>query len=239
MSAQRTNQRLKNMSMRKIIAAAFVSLDGVMQAPGGPTEDPTGGFKYGGWLAPIGDGDEVMKTIGSLFFNGPFDLLLGRRTYDIFSAYWPFVEANSEEKPIGDVFDRARKYVVTRGEKPLPWQNSERLTSIDAVAQVKQGDGPNLIIQGSSTLYPQLLAAGLIDRLILMTFPVVLGSGKRLFGEHAPGGAMRMIDHVVSKRGNIVATYEPAGEVKTGSFASPEPSAAEIARRKAMADGSW
>jgi dihydrofolate reductase len=223
--------------MRKIIGAAFLSLDGVMQAPGGPTEDPTGGFKYGGWLAPIGDGDEVLKTIGDLFFNRPFDLLLGRRTYDIFAAFWPYVEGN--EKPMGGRFDSAHKYVVTRGEKPLTWQNSERVTSIDAVARVKSGDGPDLIIQGSSTLYPQLLAAGLIDRLILMTFPVVLGSGKRLFGEHAPGSTMRMVDHIVSAGGNIVATYEPAGAVKTGTFPSPEPSEAEIARRKAMADGTW
>ena len=223
--------------MRKIIGAAFVSLDGVMQGPGGPTEDPTGGFKYCGWLAPIGDGDEVLKTIGDLFFNGPFDLLLGRRTYDIFAAFWPY--AAGDEKPMGDMFDRARKYVVTRGDKPLTWQNSERLKSIEAVARLKNGDGSDLIIQGSTTLYPQLLAAGLIDRLILMTFPVVLGSGKRLFGEGTSAGTMRMINHVVSLRGNIVATYEPAGPVKIGAFASPDPSKAELARRKAMADGTW
>ena len=223
--------------MRKIIGAAFVSMDGVMQGPGGPTEDPTGGFEYCGWLAPVGDGDEVMKTIGELFFNGPFDLLLGRRTYDIFAGYWPYAEGN--EKPMGELFDRVRKYVVTRGEKPLSWQNSERLANIEAVARVKNGDGPNLIIQGSSTLYPQLLAAGLIDRLILMMFPVLLGGGKRLFGEGMPSGTLRMIDHVVSARGNIVATYEPAGPVEIGSFASPEPSEAEIARRKAMAEGTW
>ena len=221
--------------MRKIIGAAFVSLDGVMQAPGGTTEDPTGGFKYSGWLPPYAD-EAIGKTVGELF-NRSFDLLLGRRTYDIFAAFWPYAEGN--EKPMGEMFDRVRKYVVTRGEKPLKWQNSERVTSIEAVARLKNGDGPDLIIQGSSTLYPQLLAAGLIDRLILMTFPVVLGSGKRLFGEHTPSGAMRMIDHMVSPRGTIVASYEPAGAVKTGRFASPEPSEAEIARRKAMADGTW
>ena len=217
--------------MRNIIGAAFVSLDGVMQAAGGPT----GGFKYGGWMQPVDD-EVIGKTTGDLL-NGSFDLPLGRRTYDGFAAFRPYAKGN--EKPMGEMFDRVRKYVVTRGEKPLTWQNSERVTSIEAVARVKNGDGPDLIIQGSSTLYPQLLAAGLIDRLILMTFPVVLGSGKRLFGEHTPGSAMRMIDHVVSERGNIVATYEPAGPVKIGSFASPEPSAAEIARRKAMADGTW
>ena len=171
-------------------------------------------------------GDEASgKTIGNLF-NRSFDLLLGRRTYDIFAAFWPYY-AEGPAKPIAETFNRARKYVVTRDEKPLSWKNSERVGSIEALARLKNGDGPELIIQGSSTLYPQLLAAGLIDRLILMTFPVVLGSGKRLFGEHSPGSAMRMVDHMVSSRGNIVATYEPAGEIKTGSFASPEPSEAE------------
>lgn len=221
--------------MRKIIGAAFLSLDGVMQAGGGPTEDPTGGFKYGGWMQPIDD-EAIGKKVGDLF-NRSFDLLLGRRTYDIFAAFWPYVEGN--HKPMGEMFDRVRKYVVTRGQKPLTWQNSERVASMEAVARVKNGDGPDLIIQGSSTLYPQLLAAGLIDRLILMTFPLVLGSGKRLFGEGTQGRTMRMIDHMVTPRGTIVASYEPAGAVKTGSFASPEPSEAEIVRRKAMADGTW
>ena len=163
------------------------------------------------------------------------DLLLGRRTYDIFGAFWPYAESN----PMGEMFDQARKYVVTRGQKPLTWQNSERLTSIEAVARVKNGDGPDLIIQGSSTLYPQLLAAGLIDRLTLLTYPVVLGSGKRLFGAGTPGGTLRMVDHLVSPEGTIIATYEPAGPVKTGTFATAEPSEAEIARRKAIADGTW
>ena len=222
--------------MRKIIGFAFVSLDGVMQAGGGPTEDPTGGFKYGGWMPPHSD-EASGKKVGDLF-KGSFDLLVGRRTYDIFAAFWPYY-AEGPAKPIAESFNRARKYVITRGEKPLTWQNSERMTSIEAVARLKNGDGSDLIIQGSSTLYPQLLAAGLIDRLTLMTFPVVLGGGKRLFGEGTQGGTMRMIDHMVSSRGVIVATYEPAGEVKTGSFASPEPSEAEIARRKAMAAGTW
>lgn len=221
--------------MRKIIGAAFVSLDGVMQASGETTEDPTGGFKYSGWLPPYAD-EASGKTIGELF-NRSIDLLLGRRTHDIFAAFWPYAKGN--EKPMGEMFDRVRKYVVTRDEKPLTWQNSERVRSIEAVAQLKSGEGLELIIQGSSTLYPQLLAAGLIDRLILMTFPVVLGSGKRLFGEGTSSGAMRMTDHMVSPRGTIVANYEPAGPAKLGSFASPEPSEAEISRRKAMADGTW
>lgn len=221
--------------MRKIIGAASVSLDGVVQAPGGTTEDPTGGFMYGGWLPSVSD-EASAKTVHDLF-NRSFDLLLGRRTYDIFAAFWPYAEGNG--KPMGEMFDRVRKYVVTRGEKPLTWQNSERVPSIEAVARLKDGEGPDLIIQGSSTLYPQLLAAGLVDRLMLMTFPLVLGDGKRLFGEGTSSGAMRMIDHVVSAGGTIIASYEPAGPVKLGSFVSPEPSEAEISRRRAMAGGTW
>ena len=221
--------------MRKVIGAAFVSLDGVMQAPGGPEEDPTGGFELGGWLFGYFD-EAVGATVDSLF-GGEFDLLLGRRTYDIFAAYWPSVD--DDEHGIGARFDRAAKYVFTRGGRPLDWQNSHRLASLDALAELKRGGGPDLIIQGSSTLYPQLLAAGLIDRLVLMTFPVVLGSGKRLFGDGTLPRSMRMIDHEVSPRGNVVATYEPDGEVEPGSFAASEPTAAECERRARIAEGNW
>ena len=222
--------------MRKIIGAAFVSLDGVMQAPGGPDEDKSGGFEHGGWLANYFD-EEAGHRIDALF-GGPFDLLLGRRTYDIFAAYWPFVESE-EDKIIGDRFDRAAKYVLTRGDQPLDWQNSHRLETLDALAELKRGDGPDLVIQGSSTLYPQLLGAGLIDRLTLMIFPVVLGRGKRLFGDDTPARSMRMVEHLVSPAGNIFATYEPAGEVETGSFATIEPSPAELERREKIAAGTW
>lgn len=222
--------------MRRIIGAAFTSLDGVIQAPGGPTEDPSGGFDLGGWLAGYFD-EEVGKAIDALF-GGPFDLLLGRRTYDIFAAYWPFVD-EEEENGIGARFDRAAKYVVTRGGQSLDWENSHRVASLDALAELKKGDGPDLIIQGSSTLYPQLLGAGLLDRLTLMIFPVILGSGKRLFGDGTPAGSMRMVEHRVTARGNIIATYEPAGAVEPGSFATIEPSAAEIARQEKIASGRW
>jgi len=221
--------------MRKIIGATFVSLDGVMQAPGGPTEDPTGGFDKGGWLAPFFD-EATGDTIDRIF-QEPFDLLLGRRTYDVFAAYWPYAEG--ENKPMGELFDRVGKYVVTRGDAPLEWQNSQRVESMDALAELKRGDGRDLVIQGSSTLYPQLLAAGLIDRLTLMTFRLVLGKGKRLFGEGTPARTMKMIDHKVSANGNIIATYEPEGEVQTGTFASPDPSAAELERRQKMDAGTW
>ncbi|MEA3010432.1 MAG: hypothetical protein QOJ91_2124 [Sphingomonadales bacterium] len=221
--------------MRRIIAACFVSLDGVMQAPGAPSEDPTGGFELGGWLAPFFDeavGEEIDKL-----FTPPFDLLLGRRTYDIFAAFWPYNA--SEPDGIGQLFDRASKYVVTRGDQRLDWQNSHRVESLDALAELKRGEGPDLVIQGSGTLYPQLLSAGLIDRLTLMTFPVILGSGKRLFGDGTPPAAMRMVEHKVTARGNIIAAYEPGGAVQPGSFATKEPSAAEIERRRKIEEGTW
>jgi dihydrofolate reductase len=221
--------------MRRIIGAAFVSLDGVMQAPGGPNEDPTGGFAHGGWLAPIFD-EAVGRRIGRLF-GGEFDLLLGRRTYDIFAAYWPF--APDEAKDIRDPFNRATKFVVTGSAGPLAWENSERLANIEAVAAAKRTPGPDLVIQGSSSLYPQLLAAGLLDELVLMIFPIVLGTGKRLLGDGTPPATMRVVEQEVTAAGTIIAAYEPAGGVPTGSFAAPEPSAREIERQRMIAGGTW
>jgi dihydrofolate reductase len=221
--------------MRKIIGAVFGSLDRVMQAPGGPDEDRTDDFKLGGWLPKVGD-DAVGERVDKLF-TPPFDLLLGRRTYDIFAAYWPY--ATGEGKSLGERFDRAAKYVVTGGDQRLDWQNSHRLESIDAIADLKRGEGPDLIIQGSGTLYPQLLRAGLLDRLTLMTFPLILGSGKRLFGDGTPPGAMRMVEHQITPGGNIIATYQPDGAVETGSFQAEEPSAAELDRREKVEQGTW
>jgi dihydrofolate reductase len=221
--------------MRSIIGAVFVSLDGVMQAPGGPDEDTTGGFKLGGWLARFFD-EAVGERIDTLF-TPPFDLLLGRRTYDIFAAFWPY---NADEAGgIGERFDNASKYVVTGSGQSLDWQNSHRLGGLADIAELKRGEGPDLIIQGSGTLCPQLLAAGLIDRLILMTFPVILGSGKRLFGDGTIPGAMRLVEHQITEGGNIIATYRPDGPVETGSFATGEPSAAERGRRKKIEEGIW
>ena len=221
--------------MRNVIGAAFLSLDGVMQAPGGPNEDPTGGFALGGWLFDYFD-EAVGARIDALF-AGDFDLLLGRRTYDIFAAFWPFAEG--EEASLGRSFDSAAKYVVTRGTQDLAWQNSHRLADLDALAEVKRGEGPDLIIQGSSTLYPQLLAAGLIDRLVLMTFPVVLGAGKRLFGDGTAPRSMKMLDYQVTPGGTIIAEYAPAGDVTPGSFAATAPSPAELERQRRIADGRW
>jgi dihydrofolate reductase len=212
--------------MRKLTGAVFQSLDGVMQAPGAPEEDRSGGFRFGGWLAGIYD-EEFGEEIDRLF-AGPFDLLLGRRTYDIFAAYWPY----NQDHPIGATFQRINKYVLTHSDQPLDWDNSHRVDSIEAIARLKQSEGADLVIQGSGTLYPQLLEAGLIDRLTLMTFPLVLGEGKRLFGAGTPPRAMRMAEHRVTAAGTVIAAYEPVGEVRTGSFATKEPSEAELERRE-------
>lgn len=219
---------------RKIIGAAFMSLDGVMQAPGGPTEDPSGGFAFGGWLFGVDD-DEIDEKIGELF-NRPFALLLGRRTYDIFAAYWPYIP---EENPVAASFSRIAKFVLTRSDMPLEWGGSQRLSSIDAVAALKASDGPDLIIQGSSTIYPQLLERGLIDQLHLIVAPILLGSGKKLFGEGTPPINLRVVAQKVSRKGSLIATYEPAGEPRIGTLDGPQPSEREIARQKKIVEGSW
>jgi len=214
---------------RKIIGGVFQSLDGVIQAPGGPTEDWTGGFTLGGWSFHYWD--EMMGNAMGALFGGPFDLLLGRKTYEIFAAHWPYV---GEDEPIGAAFDAANKYVVTHSGDPLDWQNSHHVPTIDAIAAIKAGDGPDILIQGSSTLYPQLFAAGLIDRLFVMTFPVVIGGGKRLFGPGTPPFAMKLVKHEVATTGVTMATYEPAGDIPIGSFQQKEPSEREVARQERM-----
>jgi len=222
---------------RKITGGVFLSLDGVMQAPGGPTEDTTGGFDEGGWVFKIWD-EEVGETIGSLF-SGDYDLLLGRRTYDIFAAYWPYAEDNN--KQMSEDFGRAGKHVLTRGEQVLPWENSHRLSGIDDVAKLKQTDGPNLVIQGSSTIYPGLLAAGLIDELILMTYPVILGFGKRLFGDGTPVDLLELTDHRVTAKGTIVTKYKPGGVLPPYPPEGPIPvtSDREVERQARMTAGTW
>jgi len=220
--------------LRRIIGATFVSLDGVMQGPGGPTEDPTGGFQLSGWLPPVGD-EAIDQKIGEIF-GRPFDLLLGRRTYEIFAAYWPY--ANDQMKDIRDPFNACTKYVVTHRDQALEWENSRRVC-IEDLHAIKQSDGGDIVIQGSGTLYPQLLDAGLIDELTLMISPVVLGPGKRLFGDGTPPRTLRMTEHRVSDGGSIIATYQPAGPVEIGTYATEPPSERERARQAEMAEGSW
>ncbi|TGP19211.1 MULTISPECIES: dihydrofolate reductase family protein [unclassified Mesorhizobium] len=213
--------------MRKIIAATFVSLDGVMQAPGGPEEDPVGGFKFGGWTFHYFD--EVAGAGLDELFSKPFALLLGRRTYDIFAAYWPY-----QKDPIADAFNPATKYVATHRPDSLTWQNTQSLGP-DVVArlrELKQEDGPDLLIQGSGNLIQTLLANGLIDEIRLMTFPLLLGKGKRLFGDDAMPAAFKLVRSQATSTGVVMATYERGGEIKTGSFATEQPSEAELERRK-------
>lgn len=213
--------------MRTITGAAFISLDGVMQAPGAPNEDRTGGFEGGGWLFPFSD--EALANQISTVFHGSFDLLLGRRTYEIFAAYWPYIP---DDNPIAAMFRKARKYVLTSSADTLDWDGSHRLADLDALVALKQEDGPDLVIQGSTTLYPQLFERGLIDRLITMTAPVVLGQGKKMFGADTMATRLRLIEHRLTSTGMSLATYEPAGEVGTGMFGEDNPSEAELARRE-------
>ena len=221
--------------MRKLTGAAFISLDGVIQGPGGPTEDMTGGFEQGRWAFGVGD-DVINPVLGGLF-EPPYALLLGRRTYDIFAAYWPFVEG--EMAGMGEALTAADKYVVTRSNQPLAWANSHRLDGVAAVGTLKESDGPDLLIQGSSTLYPPLLADGLIDELVLMTFPVLLGAGKRLFSEETQPGALRLLDQWVGAKGVIVTRWAPDGPVPTAGHPNPSTSAQEVERQRRMKEGSW
>lgn len=216
--------------MRKIIAAAFVSLDGIMQAPGGPEEDPTGGFKFGGWVAPLWD-EKMGEIIGEMF-SKPFDLLLGRKTYDIFAAHWPYVE---KDDPIGPLFDRVTKFVATRNPDFKPtWQNSRTLgpDPVAALKELKQEDGPDLLTQGSTNFLKTLLAHGLVDEFKVSVFPVILGKGKRLFGDEARPMGLKLVSVQSSPSGIVAAKYVPDGEVRTGSFASETPTEAELERRR-------
>lgn len=217
--------------MRKVVAATFLSLDGVMQAPGGPEEDTAGGFSHGGWTFHYWD--EVMGEAMGKAFETPFDLLLGRRTYEIFAAHWPHA---GDEDPIAKVFNRVTKYVATSSDTPLTWQNSVALHDPAAeVAKLKQQDGPNLLIQGSSVLIQTLLKHDLIDEIDVMVFPLILGKGKRMFGEGALPAALKLVDSKASSTGVVMSRYRREGEIKTGSFAFDEPSEAELARRARMA----
>jgi len=220
--------------VRRLTGAVFISLDGVMQAPGGPDEDPTSGFALGGWTHPFFTGD--MGPFEGII-SGEYDLLLGRRTYDIFAAYWP----NNQDNPIGEKFQRINKYVLTHSDEPLTWENSHRLSgdTAAAVSELKKSEGRDLLIQGSSTLYPPLLSARLIDRLLLMTFPVLLGKGKSIFDDSLRPSRMKLTDHYVSGNGVTFTIYEPNGDVETGTFATKPPSQAEIELRERIKEGAW
>lgn len=215
--------------MRKVIATAFVSLDGVMQAPGGPQEDPAGGFKHGGWT--VNYWDDAMGQAMDGVFSAPFDLVLGRKTYEIFAAHWPHIK----DEPIAELFNRVTKYVATTSREPLSWNNSVAMRDAAVeIAKLKQQDGPTLLIQGSSQLIQTLLANDLIDEFTLLVFPLVLGSGKRLFGKGTSPAALKLVDTKVSTTGVTITTYQRAGAITVGSFALEQPTPAEIARREKM-----
>ena len=201
--------------MRKLTGAVFQSLDGVMQAPGGPDEDPSSDFRFGGWSFHFWD--ESLEKLFSKVIEADYDLLLGKRTYDIFAGYWP----DHQDMDVGAKFQRINKYVLTHSDEPLAWEHSHKLSgdTAEAVAELKRTDGRDLLIQGSSTLYGPLLAAGLIDRLVVMVFPVVLGGGKGIFDGSQAAGALKLVEHSISDKGVAFLAYEPAGDVPIGSFA--------------------
>jgi dihydrofolate reductase len=218
--------------MRKVIVSTFLSRDGVMQAPGGPEEDPTGGFTLGGWSVNFWD-DSMMQRMGEAMTEH-FDLLLGRKTYEIFAAHWPYVT----DDPGADALNRATKYVASRTLKELGWTNSVLIEGDvgEEVARLKGGSGPEIQVHGSGNLIQTLLEHHLVDEYRLWTFPVLLGSGKRLFETGTTPGTLRLVDVATSTTGVVMATYEPAGEIDVGSFALDEPTEAEIERRRRLAD---
>jgi dihydrofolate reductase len=218
--------------MRKLIASTFVSLDGVLQAPGGPEEDRTGGFAFGGWTFPFWD--EVAGRSMRGFDGKDRELVLGRRTYEIFEAYWPYQPADN---PIARNFNATRKHVASRTLQRLDWNNSTLLQGdvATAIAALKSQDGQDLQIIGSGNLMQTLHAAALIDEYNVWTFPVVLGRGKRLFEAGARPGALRLVASETSGTGVVMSTYVPAGEVPPGSFVQDAPSAKEVARRARLA----
>lgn len=200
--------------MRKIVVLTFITLDGVMQAPGGPEEDKTSNFTYGGWQAPYGD-EQFMKVMTKQL-SVPFDLLLGRVTYDIFASYWP---NHPEIEMVATPFNSCTKYVVSHKDIDLPWKNSRLITGdvVAALKDLKAGDGPMLQVHGSGNLVQTLLKHDLVDELWLKTYPLTLGSGKKLFEDGTIPAAFKLMESSVSSDGVIFANYKRAGEVKTGT----------------------
>jgi len=195
--------------MRKIIVIEFITLDGVMQAPGGPKEDTSGSFKYGGWVVPYSDeasGKVMVKQMA------PADLLLGRKTFEIFASYWP--EHADNWKGINDV----TKYVVSRTMKKSDWKNSVFLKSLAEIKKLKNSEGSDIKVWGSGNLVQLLLKHDLVDELWLKIYPITLGKGKKLFGDGTIPAALTLTESVVTPSGVIFANYKRAGEVKTGSF---------------------
>lgn len=201
--------------MRKIVVISMITLDGVMQGPGGPEEDSSDGFKYGGWTWPYSD--EISREVLKEEFSGEYDLLLGRKTYDLWKDYWP-----KQKGVIADPFNKATKYVVSHHDSDLSWDKTVLISGDDVAAKLKElkaGDGPMLSVQGSSNMIQTLLKNDLVDELHLRIYPITLGSGKRLFAEGTIPAAFKLTDTKTNSKGIIFAYYKRSGEVKTGSFA--------------------
>jgi dihydrofolate reductase len=201
--------------MRKLIVSTFLTLDGVMQAPGGPGEDDSDGFALGGWS--VNYWDEQMGQIMSEAMSTPFDLVLGRRTYDIFAAYWPHAPEEAGAKPLND----ATKYVASRSHPALDWGPSVLIEkdAAEGITALKKEDGPELQVHGSGNLIQTLMRYNLVDLYRLWSFPLVIGSGKRLFSDGTIPSGLKLVGNKVSTTGVVIGTYVPAGGIVTGSFA--------------------
>ena len=221
--------------MRNIVVGTFLTLDGVMQAPGGPEEDPTGGFVHGGWS--VNYWDDLMGQYMGESMGKPFDLLLGRKTYEIFAAHWSYLT----DDPAADALNRATKYVVSTTLDKAEWRTSilirpgERDVP-EQIRRLKEGDGPEIQVHGSGQLIQTLIKHDLVDRYRLWLFPLMLGTGKRLFANGTIPAGLRLVDSKTSTTGVIMATYERAGDINRGSFALEEPTEAEVERRRRLAD---
>ena len=219
--------------MRRIIVGAQVSMDGVMQAPGAPSEDPTRGFKFGGWAMPYLDevfGEEIDRVL-----TENCDLLLGRKTYEIFAAYWPYYDETASAGRIAKLFKRIKKYVVSRsGEVDTSWQGSVLLRDIAAVERLRAADGPSLVTQGSTELVHALFVNDLVDAISIFTIPVVLGGGKKLFADGSAPHSFRLTRSRVSSTGLLIGHYDRAGDIAIGDTGLDSPSDAERTRRERM-----
>jgi len=230
--------------MRKIIVQSFITLDGVMQSPGGPYEDQTGGFSYGGWAVNYFD-ESMMKFVGESNAK-PFALLLGRRTYEIFAAHWPYVnekhgenpKENALDDPFADALNAARKYVVSEVPLALSWNNTTTITGnvVEEIQKLKDEDGPELQMHGSANLIQTLLKHDLVDEFRLMIFPITLGGGKKLFADGTQPLAFKLVRSAISSTGVIMAVYEKAGAVQIGTAEFETPTDAELARRMRLAE---
>jgi dihydrofolate reductase len=218
--------------MRKLIVLSFISLDNVIQAPGGPEEDPTGGFEHEGWV--VGYSDDFLLNVMIKQTSKTFDLLLGRKTYEIFAAHWPYV--NADQDPFAAKLNNAKKYVASKTMTKLDWTNSELIKGDvpEGIKRIKEQDGPEIQVHGSGNLVQTLLNHDLVDELWLKIFPVTLGTGKRLFAEGTIPAGFRLLESGISPSGVIVANYERSGDVKMGSFGLETLSEAELARRKRL-----